>query len=132
MQKIRGKKVIKIRVFFLKGNPYLRIDNNKVNLDFLGDLPEISIPSETLISEPVEEEPTAEQLAKIKQLEKQIQELESVPEPEPIPSSPRGSLPKESAEELPQQLVPTPEPEDQHPNPSQNQHPNQNHLLQNS
>ena len=105
------KKGNKIRVFFLKGNPYLRIDNNKVNLDFLGDLPEISIPSETLISEPVEEEPTAEQLAKIKQLEKQIQELESIPEPEPTPSSPRGSLPKESAEELPQQLVPTPEPE---------------------
>ena len=140
------KKGNQIRVFSLKGNPYLRIDNNKVNLDFLGDLPEISIPSETLISEPVEEEPTAEQLAKIKQLEKQIQELESVPEPEPTPepepveeeptaeqlakikqlekqiqelesvpeptpSSPRGSLPKESAEELPQQLVPTPEPE---------------------
>ena len=106
------KKGNKIRVFSLKGNPYLRIDNNKVNLDFLGDLPEISIPSEILISEPVEEEPTAEQLAKIKQLEKQIQELESVPEPEPTPkpSSPRGSLPKESSEELPQQLVPEPEP----------------------
>ena len=100
------KKGNKIRVFYLKGDPYLRIDNNKVNLDFLGDLPEISISSETLISEPVEEEPTAEQLEKIEQLEKQIQELESTPEP----SSPRGSLPKESIEELPQQLVPTPEP----------------------
>ena len=107
------KKGNKIRVFSLKGNPYLRIDNNKVNLDFLGDLPEISIPSETLISEPIEEEPTAEQLAKIKQLEKQIQELESAPTP--TPSSPRGSLPKESSEELPQQLVPTPEPIEEEP-----------------
>ena len=79
------KKGNQIRVFSLKGNPYIRIDNNKVNLDFLGDLPEISIPSEPLISEPVEEQPTAEQLAKIKQLEKQIQELESVPEPTPEP-----------------------------------------------
>ena len=130
------KKGNQIRVFSLKGNPYLRIDNNKVNLDFLGDLPEISIPSETLISEPVEEEPTAEQLAKIKQLEKQIQELESVPEPEPEvhlvknqnqePSSPRGSLPKESAEELPQQLVPTPRTR------TRTRHPLKKNLLQNS
>ena len=39
------KKGNKIRVFSLKGNPYLRIDNNKVNLDFLGDF---SIPSEVI------------------------------------------------------------------------------------
>ena len=43
-------------------------------------------PEPTPGPEPVEEEPTAEQLAKIKQLEKQIQELESVPEPTPGPT----------------------------------------------
>ena len=36
------KKGSKIQTFSLRGNPYLRIDNNKVSLDFLGDLPEIS------------------------------------------------------------------------------------------
>ena len=75
VQKIRGKKGNQIRVFSLNGNPYLRIDNNNVNLDFLGDLPEISIPSETLISEPVEEEPTAEQLPDIDNLKNRIEKL---------------------------------------------------------
>jgi hypothetical protein len=39
------------------------------------------------VTEPVEEEATPEQLTRLEQLEKQIQELESQPEP---PSSPRG------------------------------------------
>ena len=77
----------KLRTFSIGGSPYLRIDKNKVKLDYLGDLPESSF-VET------------------------IQELELVPEsttePEP-PSSPRGSLPKESAEELPQELELVPE-----------------------
>ena len=77
-----------IQTFFIDGTPYLRLDENKVNLDYLGDLPNSSI---------VIEEPT--------------QELESLPEPavETAPSS-KGSLPKESAEELPQELELLPEP----------------------
>ena len=78
----------KLRIFSIGGSPYLRIDKNKVKLDYLGDLPESSF-VET------------------------IQELELQPEPitkpEPL-SSPRGSLPKESAEELPQELELQPEP----------------------
>jgi len=77
-----------IQTFFIDGTPYLRLDENKVNLDYLGDLPNSSI---------VIEEPT--------------QELELLPEPavETAPSS-KGSLPKESAEELPQELELLPEP----------------------
>ncbi|MBA4458944.1 MAG: hypothetical protein H2A90_04225, partial [Nitrosopumilaceae archaeon] len=63
--------------------------------------------------EPEEEEATPEQLARLEQLEKQIQELES--KPEPTPPSPRGSLPKESAEELPQELDLAPEPVTEEP-----------------
>jgi len=82
------KKGHKIHTFFIDGSPYLRIDKNKATLDYFGDLPESSF---------------------VKSL--QIQELESKPEPviEP-PSSPRDSLPKESAEELPQELDLAPEP----------------------
>ena len=84
------KKGNKLETFSIGGSPYLRIDGNKVKLDYLGDLPESKF----------EESIT-------------IQELESKPEPitEPEPpSSPRGSLPKESAEELPQELDLVPEP----------------------
>ena len=49
------KKGNKIRTFSINGSPYLRIDKNKVKLDYLGDLPE----PET------EEEATPEQLAKL-------------------------------------------------------------------
>jgi len=82
------KKGHKIHTFSIDGTPYLRIDKNKAKLDFLGDLPPSSF---------------------VQSLS--IQELESKPvvEPEP-PSSPRGSLPKESAEELPQELDLAPEP----------------------
>ena len=62
----------KLRTFSIGGNPYLRIDENKDKLDYLGDLPESSFVQSI-----------------------STQELESKPEPvtEP-PSSPRGSLPK--------------------------------------
>ena len=89
------KKGHKIQTFSLSGNPYLRIDENKVELDYLGDLPEVSIEPESVQSQPSpEEEATPEQLARLEQLEKQLQELESQPSPE---TSPWGSLPKESA-----------------------------------
>ena len=64
-QKNSWKKGHRIRTFSIDGTPYLRIDQNEAQLDFLGDLPE---------SEP--EEATAEQLLRLEQLEKQIQELE--------------------------------------------------------
>ena len=77
----------KLRTFSIGGSPYLRIDENKAKLDFLGDLPESSF------------------VETIQELESQP---ESITEPEP-PSSSRGSLPKESAEELPQELELVPE-----------------------
>ena len=73
----------KLQTFSIGGSPYLRIDENEVKLDYLGDLPESFF------------------------AEKLSQELELQPEPitEPeSPSSPRGLLPKESTEELPQDL----------------------------
>jgi len=82
------KKGHPIKSFSISGNPYLRIDGNKVAFDYLGDIPEHLIVNSEL-----------------------PQELDLAPEPivEP-PSSPRGSLPKESAEELPQELDLAPEP----------------------
>ena len=81
------KKGYSIQTFSIDGNPYLRIDGNKVKLDYLGDLPEALIlkskfvkklesPPEP-IPEPSEEEATPEQLARLEQLEKQIHELEN-------------------------------------------------------
>ena len=78
------KKGHKIQTFSIGGNPYLRIDRNKVKLDYLGDLTEVSI---------VKSE-------SVKELELQL---------EP-PASSRGSLPKESAKEVPQELDLVPEP----------------------
>ena len=184
------KKGHRIRTFSIGGEPFLRIDGNKVELDSLGDLPvvtsidldeldlapepateepkptppsprgslpkesaeelpqELDLAPEPVTEEPEEEEATPEQLARLEQLEKQIQELESRPEPEPeeeeatpeqlarleqlekqiqelesrsepkpTPPSPRGSLPKESAEELPQELDLAPEPVTEEPTP---------------
>jgi len=86
-QKNSWKKGHKIRTFSIGGTPYLRIDQNKVKLDFLGDIPESSIIVST-----------------------QIQALQTKSsQVEPL-SSPRGSLPKESTEELPQELDLAPEP----------------------
>ena len=98
----------KIHVFRINGQPFIRIDENKVKFDNLGDLPEITSSELEQIPEPIEEdEATPEQLARLEQLERQIRELESKPT---TLSSPRGSLPKESADELPQELDLAPEP----------------------
>ena len=95
------KKGHRIHTFSIGGNPFLRIDRNKVELDHLGDLPvvtSIDLNELDLAPEPVTEEP------------------------EPAPPSPRGSLPKESTEELLQELdlslepvieEPLPEPEEE-------------------
>ena len=88
------KKGHRIHTFSIGGNPFLRIDRNKVELDHLGDLPvvtSIDLNELDLAPEPVTEEP------------------------EPAPPSPRGSLPKESAEELPQELDLAPEPVTEEP-----------------
>jgi len=139
------KKGNKINTFRINGEPFIRVDGNKVSLDNLGDLPEVDqkiqnkineikdgqkdiksktepepdLPKDTgtelpqeldlapePINEPEPEEATPEQLARLEQLEKQIQELESTPEPEPEKplQSPRGSLPKDTGTELPQEL----------------------------
>ena len=101
------KKGNKINFFRIDGQPYLRIDKNKVNQDYLGDITEISSPA---MPEP--EEATPEQVARLEQLEKQIPELESKPKkekPELLQNS-RGSLPKDTTEELPQELDLIPEP----------------------
>ena len=99
----------RIRTFSIDGEPFLRIDGNKVELDSLGDLPvvtSIDLDELDLAPEPVTDEPI----------------------PEPAPPSPRGSLPKESAEELPQELdlapepvtdEPIPEPEEEEATPEQ-------------
>jgi len=63
------KKGHRIQTFSIGGTPYLRIDQNKVQLDFLGDLPE---PAES------EEEATPEQLFQLNDIQQQINELESI------------------------------------------------------
>ena len=129
------KKGHKLETFSIGGSPYLRIDGNKVKLDYLGDLPESkfeeSIKIQELESQPepvTEPEPPSSPRGSLpkESAEELPQELDLVPEPvtEPEPpSSPRGSLPKESAEELPQELdlVPEPvtEPEEEEATPEQ-------------
>ena len=83
------KKGHKIQTFSIAGIPYLRIDENKVKLDYLGDLPELL-----------------------------LVKSDSILEPE-LPSGSRGSLPKESTEELPQELDLVPEPENEQATPEQ-------------
>lgn len=77
----------KLQTFSIGGSPYLRIDENKVKLDYLGDLPESSfveeLPQELElqpepITEPEKEEDTLKQLSKVKKLEKEIKKLEAV------------------------------------------------------
>jgi len=68
-QKNSWKKGHRIQTFSIGGTPYLRIDQNKVQLDFLGDLPE---PTE------FEEEATPEQLFQLNDIQQQINELESI------------------------------------------------------
>jgi molecular chaperone DnaK (HSP70) len=83
------KKGHKIQTFSIGGIPYLRIDENKVKLDYLGDLPELlSVKSNSILEpEPENEQATPEQIEKLNQLQKQIEELETVPEPEPEPEN---------------------------------------------
>ena len=83
------KKGHRINTFSIEGTPYLRIDKNKVKLDYLGDLQELSLPKSEY-----------------------AEKLESLQEPisEPEPYSSRGSLPKDSTEDLPQELDLAPEP----------------------
>ena len=83
------KKGHKIQTFSIAGIPYLRIDENKVKLDYLGDLPELLLVKSNSILEPE------------------------------LPSGSRGSLPKESTEELPQELDLVPEPENEQATPEQ-------------
>ncbi len=87
------KKGHKIQTFSIGGNSYIRIDENKVKLDHLGDLPKGPI---------VKSE--------------SVKELEFQPEP---PSSPRGSLPKGFTKEIHQEPEPTPEPEEEEATPQQ-------------
>jgi hypothetical protein len=116
------KKGHKIQTFSISGTPYLRIDGNKVKLDYLGDIQELSIPksdfSEQLEShqEPITEPetlPSTRGSLPKDSTEELPQELDLAPEPitepETLPS-PRGSLPKDSTEELPQELDLAPEP----------------------
>ncbi|MGD2106348.1 MAG: hypothetical protein PVH93_01955, partial [Nitrosopumilaceae archaeon] len=103
------KKGNKIWFFRIGGEPYLRIDKNKVNQDYLGDIRELKSPQKferQVTQEP--EEATPEQIARLEQLEKQIAELES----KPTKKLPKISqvLPKDTAEELPQELDFAPEP----------------------
>ena len=87
MEKIPGKRT-QIQTFSIEGNPYLRIDGNKVKLDHLGDLPEGPIVKSEY-----------------------VKELEFQPEPTPKPtSSSRGSLPKGFTKELTQEPESTPKP----------------------
>ncbi|AJW69995.1 hypothetical protein [Nitrosopumilus adriaticus] len=115
------KKGHKIQTFSIEGTPYLRIDGNKVKLDYLGDIREFPIPKSELtekesLPEPITEpEPPSSPRGSLPKdsTEELPQELDLAPEPitEPEPpSSPRGSLPKDSTEELPQELDLAPEP----------------------
>ncbi len=103
----------KIQTFSIDGNQYLRIDKNKVKLDYLGDLPEPIFEKLKSIIEPEPSPPSNPRGSLPKESAEELpQELDLAPEPEPSPpSNPRGSLPKESAEELPQELDLAPEPE---------------------
>ena len=129
----------KLNSFRIGGDYFLRIDKNIAKLDYLGDLPEVEFIdneidfaieeklnklSTQLETKPVQEKPVQDfeeyekdyllRLVREK-LEKEIQQLKLDLAPEP-PSSSRGSLPKDSSEELPQELdlapEPTPEPEE--------------------
>ena len=92
------KKGNKIHFFRIHGQPYVRIDQNKVNQDYLGDILEVE---SLAIPEP--EEATPEQIARLKQLEKQIAKLES----KPIKKEPEEATPEQIArlEQLEKQIA---------------------------
>jgi hypothetical protein len=91
------KKGYGLKFFSKDGNHYLRIDGNKVKLDYLGDLPEAQ-PIELKPKPSPEPKPKPEPIT------------ESEPKPAPELKRPKGALPKESSEELPQELDLAPEP----------------------
>ena len=69
------KKGNQIRFYRLDGEPYLRIDKNKVNQDYLGDILTFEAPkTQKLQSEA--EEATPEQLARLEELENRVKVLE--------------------------------------------------------
>ena len=78
------KKGHKIQTFSIRGTLYFRIDENKVKLDYLGDLPELLLVESDSILESTLELPTQTETKS--------------------PPTARGSLPKESVDELPQEL----------------------------
>ena len=150
---VSWKKGSKLQTFRIGGEPYIRIDNNKVRLDFLGDIPELqgyeseleqlSLESEQdPAPEPAETQPEPPPPSPRGSLPKDTdvelpQELELAPEgqdpapepaetqPEPPPPSPRGSLPKDTDVELPQELELAPEGQDPAPEPEEEATPEQ-------
>jgi len=106
------KKGHKIHTFSIEGNPYIRIDENKVTLDHLGDLPEGPIVKSESVKELefqpelTPEPPSSPRGSLPKGFTQEHQEPEQTPEP---PSSPRGSLPKGFTQEH-QEPELTPEP----------------------
>lgn len=83
------KKGHKIQTFSIQGSLYFRIDGNKVKLDYLGDLPELLLVKSDSILESIPGSPTQTEIKS--------------------PSTSKGSLPKESADEFPQELELVPE-----------------------
>jgi len=73
------KKGHQIHTFSIEGIPYLRIDRNKVKLDFLGDIQEFPIlKSESTKKLESHPEPIIEQLSQLNDLHQQTNELENI------------------------------------------------------
>ena len=72
------KKGYKINTFSIGGTPYLRLDENKVKLDYLGDLPEVIIPKSNSTQE-LESKPATnqQQSRSFSQNQQQSRSLES-------------------------------------------------------
>ncbi len=109
------KKGHKIQTFSIGGNSYIRIDENKVKLDHLGDLPEGPIVKSESVKE-LEFQPEPPSSPRGSLPKGFTKEIHPEPTPEP-PSSPRGSLPKGFTKEI--HPEPTPEPEEEEATPQQ-------------
>ena len=98
------KKGNKINTFRIKGQPYLRIDQNKVKLDNLGDIPEVLFPE--LISTPEQppEEATPEQPPE-----------EATPEQPPEEATPEQPPEEATPEQPPEEATPEQPPEEATP-----------------
>ena len=112
-----------IRTFSISGNPFLRIDGNRVELDNLGQIPEVKkelldkfSQNEIIVQLKIDEQKSSD-TEKNSQLINELK-LESLPvtqvteeiKPEPPRPTTKGSLPMETDEELPQELDLAPEP----------------------